>query len=246
MSPPAVGSSLVGWSRFRRCVPLPPPGKSWVGTVHAGGGSSATRSAWSWPSSRPELQDGSGISEPWSVGGVSSISGAPSAVSPFARVRIARMVPCAISAAVAMSRWASPSRAARAIAGARAAVASVHGGDRTRACAAARRWRRSGGVCARSARGRRGARGFVLKSGGRAAGAACQGEPAAGALGGAARIQAGAAASTFAGVGAGAIHARGRPARQPGRLAARVPRAWATRRRDRSRSPRSRRAPTSP
>ena len=52
----------------------------------------------------------------WLGGGVASGWVGMVAVSPLVRVRIARTVACAICAAVAMSRWASPSRVARAIA----------------------------------------------------------------------------------------------------------------------------------
>ena len=63
------------------------------------------------------------------------------------------------------------------------------------------------------------------RPGGRAAGAAGACEPAAGAVGGAARLHAGAAAHTVPGVGAGAVHARRRASGQRGRLAAGLPRA---------------------
>jgi hypothetical protein len=52
-----------------------------------------------------ERQDGSGLSVAWLGGGVASGSAGAVAVSPLARVRIARTVACAICAAVAMLRW---------------------------------------------------------------------------------------------------------------------------------------------
>ena len=62
-----------------------------------------------------EREEGSGLSVARLGGVVGSGSVSAVAVSPLARVRIARTVPCAIWAAVAMSRWASPSRVPRAI-----------------------------------------------------------------------------------------------------------------------------------
>ena len=88
----------------------------WMSAVHAGRWVVRRTVGLGLASGGGERQDGSGVSVPWFVGGVCSGSGGAGVVSPLARVRIARMVPCATCADVAMSRWASPSRAARAIA----------------------------------------------------------------------------------------------------------------------------------
>ena len=88
----------------------------WMSAIHAGRWVVCRTVGWELASGRGERQDGNGVSVPWLAGGVCSGSGGAGVVSPLARVRIARMVPCATWAAAAMSRWASPSRAARAIA----------------------------------------------------------------------------------------------------------------------------------
>jgi hypothetical protein len=81
---------------------------------------------WLGAGQRPgaERQDGGGLSVASLGGGAASGLAGGVAVSPLARVRIARTVACAICAAVAMSRWASPSRVARAIAWWRSCSAS--------------------------------------------------------------------------------------------------------------------------